>query len=418
MAQRAMMGQLWSMATLFISAFSLCVGSFINVCVWRLPRDKSIIVPGSHCPRCGHVLSPWENIPVLSWLVLRGRCRDCGGRISLRYPLVELLTCVVFLLIWARVWTQQLPLSLLPGYFFLAGALIAIALIDVEHLIIPNTITFTGLTLAPVLAVVLPRSHISATTLGGPMASGDLFTDWLLHLLATLLPACLVRAWMVALADSLFGMFFGFAMLWIVLEAGKRLWGKRHCSVTDPVRLEMTSDGVVVAEHFAASWDELLFRETDRFEALGAAVTVTARGADSTAATSNGGKGDTPPARVVVSAGWVEVNGTRHSWQDISQVTCEVTHWTIPREVMGFGDVKLLAMVGAFLGAHACIFILMIAAVIGSLVGALIVVFHPQRHQALIPFGPFLSLGSLAWILRGPEFVDWYSRLLLAHLWH
>src|SRR2546421_1812267 len=120
----------------FAAPFGLVIGSFLNVVAYRLPRGESLVAPGSHCPGCNAPIKPWDNVPILSWLLLRGRCRGCGERISPRYPLVELATAAVFVaVILARGANDDL-VALLP----FAAMLIAVADIDLEHRIVPNKI--------------------------------------------------------------------------------------------------------------------------------------------------------------------------------------------------------------------------------------------------------------------------------------
>lgn len=114
--------------------FGAVIGSFLNVVIWRLPRGESLSHPGSHCPRCGHPLSAWENIPILSYLVLRGRCRECRERISLRYPAVEALTATLFLVFVVRFG----PTVQAAAYCLFAAALVAAFFIDLDHFIIPD----------------------------------------------------------------------------------------------------------------------------------------------------------------------------------------------------------------------------------------------------------------------------------------
>jgi leader peptidase (prepilin peptidase)/N-methyltransferase len=128
-------------------ALGLVVGSFLNVVIHRLPREESIVRPRSHCPRCGRTLPAWENVPVLSYLWLRGRCRGCAERISPRYPAIELLTGLVFAAIAWRHGAEALT----PVWLAFAAALIAAAAIDFDHRIIPDEISLGGLALALVL---------------------------------------------------------------------------------------------------------------------------------------------------------------------------------------------------------------------------------------------------------------------------
>ena len=120
--------------------FGLCLGSFLNVVVWRLPRRESLVRPASHCPGCGETIRWYDNVPVVSWLVLQGRCRACGTRISPRYILVESLTGVAFAL---AMWRFGAGWPLLIAWAFIA-AMVAIAFIDYDHMIIPSWIVFPG----------------------------------------------------------------------------------------------------------------------------------------------------------------------------------------------------------------------------------------------------------------------------------
>src|SRR2546429_5953579 len=114
----------------------LIVGSFLNVVVYRVPRHESIVTPRSRCPGCHTEIAPRDNVPVLSWLMLRGRCRHCGQPISARYPLMELATGVIFAAIAARFGFD----TALPAYLVFAGGLITLAAIDLEHRTLPNRI--------------------------------------------------------------------------------------------------------------------------------------------------------------------------------------------------------------------------------------------------------------------------------------
>ena len=124
---------------LLAGLLGLLIGSFLNVVVWRLPRGESLSHPASHCPACEHPIRAYDNIPVLSWVLLRGSCRDCGARISPRYPLVELATGAAFAATTAWVgWSNLLPFAL----WFVASS-IAMILIDVEHHRLPNSLTMS-----------------------------------------------------------------------------------------------------------------------------------------------------------------------------------------------------------------------------------------------------------------------------------
>jgi len=146
----------------------LLVGSFLNVVVWRLPRGESLVRPRSRCPSCGTAIRPWDNIPVVSWLVLRGRCRDCGARIAPRYPLVELATGVLYaLVVVAKDDALDIALGLL-----LVTALVPITLIDLELRLIPNAITLPAAVAALVAGAVLDVGHVPAQLIAGAAAGG------------------------------------------------------------------------------------------------------------------------------------------------------------------------------------------------------------------------------------------------------
>ncbi len=135
-------------------ALGAIIGSFLNVVVYRIPAGVSIVTPPSACPKCGHAIRARDNVPVLSWLLLRGRCRDCGEPISVRYPLVELATALAFsgVVLWAAA--QPAGLWLLPAYLCFASVSIALALIDLDTRTLPNRIVVPSLLVVPVLLAV------------------------------------------------------------------------------------------------------------------------------------------------------------------------------------------------------------------------------------------------------------------------
>lgn len=130
-----------------LGLLGLVIGSFLNVVIWRVPRDESVVRPPSHCPSCDTPISPQDNLPVLSWLLLRGRCRHCKARISVRYPLVELATAGLFVAFGARFG----PHSALPAFLYLAGVGIALALIDIDVQRLPDLLTLPSYPVALVL---------------------------------------------------------------------------------------------------------------------------------------------------------------------------------------------------------------------------------------------------------------------------
>jgi leader peptidase (prepilin peptidase)/N-methyltransferase len=233
------------------------IGSFLNVCIYRLPRDESIFFPPSHCPSCKKKINPGDNVPVLSYLILRGRCRHCGEKISPVYPLVEILTASLFLL-----FTHHL--GLVPGlapYLVFVSAMIVIFFIDLEHQIIPDVITLPGILLGLAFSPLLPHT----------------------------------------LLEGIIGALGGGAFFYLV------------------------------------------------------------------AVLSRGG--------------------------------------------MGGGDIKMVTMMGAFLGWKILAVAIFLALLIGSAVGISLLATRIKGRKDPIPFGPFLVIGSITAALWGREIIDWYLKL-------
>jgi len=238
--------------------FGLIVGSFLNVCIYRLPRHESIAFPASHCPTCGAHIRPWDNVPVLAWLWLRGRCRDCHAPISWRYPLVEAVNGAAYGAIAVRYGLSWQAVAVAA----FVSALLVVTLIDLDYQIIPDRISLPG----------IPLAWLAAVGLGS--------LTWVDATLGALLPA-----------------------------------------------------GLFLAVFFL----------------------------------SRGG--------------------------------------------MGLGDVKLVAMIGAFLGWQLALLTILAAAISGSLVGVAMMVFQGKGRKTAVPFGPFLSLGAVVSLAWGPQILRWYLTL-------
>jgi leader peptidase (prepilin peptidase)/N-methyltransferase len=216
----------------------LLVGSFLNVVIWRVPRKESIVAPRSHCPGCDTPIAPRDNVPVLSWLLLRGRCRHCQTRISIRYPLIEIGCAALFAALGARFahsWA-------LPAYLVLGAGLIAISAIDLEHYIIPNRIVYPlGIAAVPLLALgagldgdwgAFARALIGAVCafaalfvihVASPrgMGFGDVRLSFVLGLYLGYLGAL----------DVMFGLFLGFAygaVVGVALMAVRKRGRRQH----------------------------------------------------------------------------------------------------------------------------------------------------------------------------------------------
>ncbi len=161
--------------------YGLCIGSFMNVCIYRLPLSRSLIRPGSACPQCGRSIPFYDNIPVVSFLLLRGRCRNCGASISWRYPLVELLGGLTALATVAR-FGLGLPALV---YFVFIAALIVVTFIDIDHRIIPDIITLPGIVLGLAVSFLLPRTSFTEALLGTLLGGGSLLAVAVVYRLIT-----------------------------------------------------------------------------------------------------------------------------------------------------------------------------------------------------------------------------------------
>jgi len=265
--------------------FGLIVGSFLNVCIVRLPRGRSIVSPPSHCPLCKKSLKFYDNIPVISFLILRGRCRSCGEPISWRYPAVELLNGLLY------VWTVSEFGIGWETFLVMAfcSALIVITFIDYDHQIIPDVITLPG------------------------MLAGLMLAPFVMSALADPLP---------------------FHLGGLLPHAGPYLTG------------------------FLNSFIGLLFGATPLF-----------------------------------AIGWL--------WEKLRNI-----------EAMGGGDVKLMGMVGSFLGWKGALLTIMLGALAGSVVGITLILLHRHKMDKVIPFGPFLAVGAVMTLFYGYDIISWYLGLI------
>jgi leader peptidase (prepilin peptidase)/N-methyltransferase len=156
----------------------LFIGSFLNVVAWRLPRGESLVTPRSRCPGCATQLKPYDNVPVLSWLVLRGRCRGCGERISARYPIVEAVTAALYVAVVAVKWDDVLAMTL---GLVLVTFLVPIAVIDFDLKVIPNKLTAPAAVLAVALGAVLEPSYLPEQLAAGAGALAFFLLPALIH---------------------------------------------------------------------------------------------------------------------------------------------------------------------------------------------------------------------------------------------
>jgi leader peptidase (prepilin peptidase)/N-methyltransferase len=196
-------------ALVLVTAFGALIGSFLNVVIHRVPREESIVFPNSRCPSCATAIRPYDNVPVLSWLVLRGRCRSCRAPIAARYPAVEALTAALFALVLLR---DGVSIALAPDLVFVA-ALVALVFIDAEHMILPDVITLPGFALALVARVLIPNLD------GLSFLAGGALQGW--------------PDWAVSLVGALAGALAGGGTLWLLGWLWERLRGVEAMGLGD-----------------------------------------------------------------------------------------------------------------------------------------------------------------------------------------
>jgi leader peptidase (prepilin peptidase)/N-methyltransferase len=189
----------------------LLIGSFLNVCIVRIPAGKSIVLPASACPNCGAAIKPYDNIPVVSYLLLRGKCRGCRTKISLMYPLVELLNGALYLICYLAF---GMTLETLKWAIF-ASLLLVLVFTDLRERILPDVINFTGFAIALVLSLFLPPADGAA--------------QWLATRYFAFPPPMPV----ISLADAIFGAAFGSGILWIISEGYFRLRNREGMGLGD-----------------------------------------------------------------------------------------------------------------------------------------------------------------------------------------
>ena len=341
--------------------FGAATGSFLNVCVHRMPREQSIVHPPSHCPQCNEPIHWFDNIPLVSYLVLRGRCRHCGTRFTARYFLVELLTAVLFVAIWARFngW-------LAPIYWVFVGGLIVATFIDFEHFIIPNEITYGGVILGLLLSALYPPLMNTNNALGG-------------------------------LGRSFLGMLIGAAVLMVIVEVGKLIFGKQKIPL-DPDTAILVADQKLRIGDEEMAWADLFYRESDVIEFRARSLRI--------------GDKTFENATVVIHEKTITVDDQVYPLVDVGPIEATTDLIVIPREAMGLGDVKLMAAIGAFLGWRAALFTVFASSLIGGVVGLILIVSKRTDWQSRIPYGPYIVLGALTWIFFGQRLWDWYMNFI------
>ncbi len=345
------------------------VGSFLNVCIYRLPLGMAVNKPSrSFCPQCRTQIKWYHNLPVVSWLALRAKCAYCGKPIAVRYPLVELLTAALFFAVWRQfgeTWIVVVP------YWIFVSLVIVATFIDFDHFIIPHEITFGCMGAGILLSLAIPQLLGQET-----------------HLLGFL--------W------SLVGAGTGYALLFCVVEAGKLAFGKKRVVLPETVEFTWrpTAEGDAEMQIGGETelWSEYFMRPKDRLVLLCEHLKLAGR--------------EHATATLACFHDRLELDGETYPLDKLETFSGRLKEYIFPREAMGYGDVYFIAGIGAFLGWKAVFFTVAAASMVGSVVGVALLLLGPKSRSLKIPFGPYLSVGALAWMFAGPRIVEWYLGLM------
>lgn len=352
----------WS-GVMFI--FGSMVGSFLNVCIHRMPLDQSVISPPSHCPHCKYSIPWFLNIPLATWLMLRGKCSNCGAPISIRYFLVELLTGVAFLVCWLQFGAKS-PLLALAYSILMAGFIVA-TFIDFEHLIIPDEITLGGAVVGVVLSFAVPLLH--DTTLRSE-----------------------------ALKASLLGLAIASGSVYVVLRGGKLLFGKERIKLEPDSRLIFTETHLKLPDEREIPYGDMLYRDNDVIRLYAKTVEL-------------------PEIcyfnkQVALTPKELSIGEDKFNPEDVKHMELVTSELVLPREAMGLGDVKFMAAIGAFIGWQAALFTFFASACIGSVVGLALMLLKRSDKSGRIPYGPFLTLAAILWIFLPDAAQDYWMNYL------
>ncbi len=353
----------WS-ATLFV--FGCMVGSFLNVCIHRLPLGESIVSPPSHCPHCKYAIPWYLNVPLVTWLFLKGKCRNCGAPISVRYFLVELLTGLAFLACWLRFGHVSPALALI-NCLILAG-LITATFIDFEHFIIPDEITIGGIVVGFVCSFFFPALHgVSSVP--------------------------------VSLKQSLLGMGVGAGLIYLIVRLGKLVFGRHKLELPAETKIVFTETGVHLPDR-AVPYEEIFYRQSDTIVLRARTVELIDRCYKN--------------VTVRLSPSRLRIEDEEFNPESVPHLEAVGSEIVLPREAMGFGDVKFMAAIGAFLGWRSVLFSLMVSSLIGSIVGLVLILIG--RRQARLAYGPYIAMAAVVWIFAGADIIHWYQRLIGASM--
>src|SRR5580692_11283275 len=329
------------------------VGSFLNVVIHRMPLEQSIVSPPSHCPHCNYSIPWYLNIPLVTWLYLKGKCANCGAPISVRYWLVELLTGIVFMVCWLGFGQQSAAGALVYSIFL--AALIVATFIDFEYHIIPDEITLGGIVAGLLASLLVPALH--AVTSPGK-----------------------------ALLASFTGVLVGGVVVYGILRLGKLMFGIRRVKLEPGTRIYFTETSLMLPGEEIA-YEELLYRPKDTIKLDATTVELSDRCYRNVTVRLR-------PNKLMIGEEEIDPNTVPH----LEAMTSELE---LPREAMGLGDVKFMAMIGAFLGWQAIFFSLMVSSIIGSVVGVALIAARKREWSSRLPYGPYIALAAAIWVFGG-----------------
>lgn len=347
--------------------FGSIVGSFLNVCIHRMPLGESVVSPPSHCPHCKYSIPWFLNIPLLTWLSLRGQCKNCGAPISPRYFLVETLTGAMFMGCWIGFGGNSAVLAIVFA-LFIAGLIVA-TFIDFEHFIIPDEITIGGMVVGFIISFLVPSLHGEQTLTG-------------------------------AMLKSLLGIGVGFGIVYAIVRLGKLMFGRQRIELPADTRIIFSETAVHLPDK-DVPYDELFYRQSD-------VIVMNARTLELIDRCYMNATVRLSPKRLMIGD---EIFNP----ETIHQMEAVSSEIVLPREAMGFGDVKFMGAIGAFLGWQSTVFALMASSMIGALVGVTLIVSGKREWSSRLPYGPYIALATVIWIFLPPNLKsDWNTYLATA----
>ncbi len=348
----------WS---LIFFVFGSIVGSFLNVCIHRMPLGLSVVSPPSHCPHCKYSIPWFLNLPLVTWLSLRGRCKNCAAPISPRYFLVELLTGVAFLGCWLAFGRESAALALV--YCLLLAGFITATFIDFEHFIIPDEITLGGIIVGFVLSLVLPALHGEAKVAA-------------------------------SLMNSLLGIGVGGGVMYAIVRLGKLMFGRQKIELPPDTKIVFSESAVHLPDR-DIPYEDIFYRQSDTIHMRVRRLELVDRCyLDVT-------------MRLALLAKRLEIGDDQLDPEQCKHLEVVASELVLPREAMGLGDVKFMAAIGAFLGWPATIFSLMVSSMIGSIVGVTLIVLGKREWSSRLPYGPYIAAAAVIWVFAGQRILSW-----------